>query len=400
MFFDLHRFKDKSIHSYGFIIIFAKLNKRILKKAIVSVINDLVTDQRVDKMCNNLVSLKFEVILVGRKKHDSLTLPSRPYKMHRMRLLFETGPLFYAEYNFRLFLFLLFHKVDLLVSNDLDTLMPNYLISKLINKPIVYDSHELFTETPEVIHRKFVQNVWLRIEKWIFPKLEDVFTVSESIAEVYKDKYKVDVKVVRNVPPARKFDNKKSRKELDLPEDKKIVILQGSGINIQRGAEELIQSMQYLDKHLLLIIGGGDVIQDLKQLASELNLNNKIRFLTRQPIEKLYQYTMNADLGITIDKDTNLNYRYSLGNKLFDYIHAGIPVLASPLLEIKKIIEKYRIGSTINSHDPTHIADKIKEMTLDTSKTNEWKENLKFAASELCWEKEEKIVLEVYKKYA
>ncbi|MCD4731056.1 MAG: glycosyltransferase [Bacteroidales bacterium] len=371
-----------------------------MKKAIVSVINDLVTDQRVDKMCNTLASLQFEVVLVGRKKHDSLTLPSRPYKTYRMRLLFKKGPLFYAEYNIRLFLFLLFHKADLLVSNDLDTLMPNYLISRLKTKPIVYDSHELFTETPEVIHRKFVQNVWLRIEKWIFPKLSDVFTVSESIAEVYKDKYKIDVKVVRNVPPTRKFDNKKTRKELDLPEDKKIVILQGSGINIQRGAEELIQSMQYLDKHLLLIIGGGDVIQDLKQLASELNLNNKIRFLARQPIEELYQYTMNANLGITIDKDTNLNYRYSLGNKLFDYIHAGIPVLASPLLEIRKIIEKYKIGSTIDSHEPTHIADKIKEMTLNISKTNDWKENLKFAASELCWEKEEKIVLEVYKKYA
>jgi len=371
-----------------------------LKRAIVSVINDLVTDQRVDKMCNSLVSLQFEVVLVGRKKHDSLPLPSRAYKMHRMRLLFEKGPLFYAEYNIRLFVFLLFHKTDLLVSNDLDTLLPNYLISKLKTKPIVYDSHELFTETPEVIHRKFVQNVWLRIEKWIFPKLKDVFTVSDSIAEVYKDKYNVDVKVARNVPPTRKFDLKKTKKELDIPEDKKIIILQGSGINIQRGAEELIQSMQYLDEHLLLIIGGGDVIQDLKQLTSKLNLNNSIRFIPRQPIEQLYQYTMNADLGITIDKDTNLNYKYSLGNKLFDYIHAGIPVLATPLIEIKQIIGNYKIGDTIDSHDPQHIAGKIKMMTLNPVKSNEWKENCKFAALELCWEKEEKIVLEVYKKYA
>ena len=359
-----------------------------------------MTDQRVDKICNTLVSLQFEVLLVGRKKHNSLPLPSRTYKMIRLRLLFEKGPLFYAEYNFRLFLFLLFPKVDLLIANDLDTLMPNYLISRLKNKPIVYDSHELFTETPEVIHRKFVQNVWLKIEKWIFPKLKDVFTVSNSIAQVFKEKYDVDVKVVRNVPPTRKFDKIKSRQELNLPENKKIVILQGAGINIHRGAEELIQSMQYLKEHLLLIVGGGDVIQDLKQLATKLNLKDKVQFLPRQSIEELYQYTMNVDLGVTIDKDTNLNYKYSLGNKIFDYIHAGIPVLASPLVEIKKIISTYNIGHTIDNHDPQHIAKKIKEMTSDPIKTKEWKENCKFAASELCWEKEESIVLEVYKKYA
>ncbi len=215
----------------------------------------------------------------------------------------------------------------------------------------------------------------------------------------YKDKYNIDVKVVRNVPPTRNFDRIKNRKDLDLPNDRKIIILQGSGINIQRGAEELIQSMQYLEEHMLLIIGGGDVIQDLKQLTSELNLSYSIKFLPRQAIEELYQYTKNADLGITIDKDTNLNYKYSLGNKLFDYIHAGIPVLASPLVEIEKIISTYHIGDTIDNHDPKHIAKKIKEMTSDPIKTKEWKENCKFAATELCWENEEKIILEVYQKY-
>jgi len=181
-----------------------------------------------------------------------------------MKLIFTKGPFFYAEYNIRLFFLLLFRKVDLLVSNDLDTLLPNYLISKFKGIPIVYDSHELFTETPEVIHRKFVKSFWEGIEKRIFPRLKDVFTVSDSIAGIFKEKYGVDVKVVRNIPPTLNFNNKKSRKEMNLPEDKKIIVLQGSGINIQRGAEELIESMQYVENILLLIIGGGDVINQLK----------------------------------------------------------------------------------------------------------------------------------------
>jgi glycosyltransferase involved in cell wall biosynthesis len=374
--------------------------KAIKKSVIVSVINDLATDQRVDKTCMLLSEMGFLVELVGRVKRNSLPLPSRPYKTVRMRLFFENGPLFYAEYNFRLFLLLLLRKTSLLVSNDLDTLLPNFLIHRLKKIPMVYDSHELFTETPEVIHRKFVKSVWEKIERNILPKLHDVITVSDSIANVFKVKYGVEVKVVRNIPTKRDIGQLKTRKELNLPEDKKILILQGSGINIQRGAEELVDAMHYLPQFLLLIIGGGDVIENLKKQTDELNLNDRIWFFPNQTMESLIQYTKNADLGLTIDKDTNLNYRYSLPNKLFDYIHAGIPVLASPLFEIQNIISKYNIGTTIDSHDPKHMAGKIEKVLNDEKQFSIWKENLKFAAEDLSWDKEKLVLKEIYQKYA
>lgn len=370
------------------------------KKVIVSVINDLVTDQRVEKTCMLLTEMKFEVTLVGRVLKDSMPMPIKPYATKRMHLLFEKGPLFYAEYNIRLFLLLLFRKADLLVSNDLDTLLPNYLIHRLKKIPIVYDSHELFTETPEVIHRKFVKSVWEKIESSIFPKLENTITVSGSIAEIFSKKYEVDVKVVRNIPPKRNIQIIKTRKELSLPENKNILILQGSGINIQRGAEELIDAMQYIENTLLLVIGGGDVIPNLKIQAENLKLESKVWFLPKQPIQSLMQYTLNTDLGLTLDKDTNLNYRYSLPNKLFDYIHAGIPVLASPLVEISKIITQYNIGTVIENHDPKHIAEKIESVLNNEKQLLVWKENLKFAAEDLTWEKEKQVLQKIYKKYA
>lgn len=370
-----------------------------MKIATVSVINDLSTDQRVDKMCTTLLELGFEVMLVGRKKTDSMPLDSRPYRMHRMRLLFEKGPLFYAEYNIRLFLLLLFRKTDLLVSNDLDTLLANYLVSRMRKKPLVYDSHEYFTETPEVIHRPLVRKTWKGIERSIFPKLKHVFTVNESLAEIFSKEYGVNVKAVRNVPYKNKFKPASSRDDLALPAGKPIILLQGAGINIQRGAEELVMAMQYIENALLLVIGGGDVMPELQRLADELSLGDKIMFLPRQPYSRLIEYTANADLGITIDKDTNLNYRYSLPNKLFDYIHAGVPVLASPLVEIRKIIEEYRVGDIIESHDPRAIAGKIEEMLADRRKMELWKENCKFASDQLCWEKEKKIVEDVYREY-
>ena len=106
---------------------------------------------------------------MGRELPDSPIMNLRTYQTKRMKLFFTKGSLFYAFFNIRLFIFLLFKKIDLLVSNDLDTLLANYLISKIKGIPLVYDSHEYFTEVPE-LEGRFAKKVWLAIEKWIFPK--------------------------------------------------------------------------------------------------------------------------------------------------------------------------------------------------------------------------------------
>jgi len=368
----------------------------IKKRALISVINDLVTDQRVDKAAKVLLEMGYEVLMIGRQKHDSLRMPEKPYQTSRMRLLWEKGPFFYAEYNLRLFFFLLWQKCDLLVSNDLDTLLPNYLVHKLRNIPIVYDSHEYFTETPEVIHRPFVKNFWKRIEKSIVPRLKYCITVNESIANLFRQEYKVNFSVVRNIPMKPLIENLPSRSDLGIPENKRIVLLQGAGINIQRGAEELVEAMQYLDQTLLLIVGGGDVIGVLKDISQQFHLEEKVRFIPKQLPGKLFAYTSLADIGVTLDKDTNINYRFSLPNKLFDYIHAGIPVLASPLPEIKKIIEHYQIGCLIENHDPRHIAGKIEDMLRDQNRYTAWKTNLEKATAELNWEKEKAVLIDLF----
>lgn len=372
-----------------------------MKKVIVSVINDLSTDQRVHKVCTTLHNMGFDVTLVGRRQRKSLPLEKRDYKTKRMFLLFEKGPFFYAEFQKRLFYYLLFQKADVLVSNDLDTLLPNYLISKLKGSNLVYDSHELFCEVPELQANPAKKNIWKLIERWIFPKLKNIFTVNDSIAKIYNDEYKVDVKVVRNIPLLSNQNKLKniSKADLGIPSDKKIIVLQGAGINIDRGSEEAVQAMQFLNNAVLLIIGSGDVIEVLKQMVLDLKLSDKVVFIGKVPFEKLLQYTHHADLGLTLDKDTNINYRYSLPNKLFDYIHAGVPVLASNLVEIKKIITEYSIGDCIDNHDHKHIADKINSILNDNEKLQLWKKNCKIAAAKLNWEEEEKQLIQVYKQF-
>jgi glycosyltransferase involved in cell wall biosynthesis len=369
------------------------------KRVTVSVINDLVTDQRVKRTCQTLTNLGFDILLIGRRLNESLTMEKRPYKIHRMKLLFTHGPLFYMCFNLRLFFLLLFHKSDLLLSNDLDTLLPNYLVSKIKGKPLIYDSHEYFTEVPELVNRKGVQKIWKRIEKWIFPKLVHVITVNESIADLYENEYGIRPVVVRNIPSTKTNYNYKSRAKLGLPENKSILILQGSGINIQRGAEEMVEAMQYINNAVLLIVGGGDVVEKLKLRVSDSSLSEKVIFRPKLPYDQLINLTYQADLGLTLDKDTNLNYRYSLPNKLFDYIQAGTPVIASPLVEIKKIIEQYDIGDFIPDHDPKKIADKVNTVLNDKELIARWEKNINFAASQLTWENEEQVLKKIFAQY-
>ncbi len=367
------------------------------KKVIISVISDLVTDQRVHRTALSLHSKGLNVTLIGRVLKNSQAINDRPYFVKRFSLPFEKGPLFYAFYNVRLFFYLLFNRADVLVSNDLDTLLPNFIISKLKGSQLVYDSHEYFTEVPELISRPFIRSIWLSIERFIFPKLKFVFTVNESIASIYREKYKVDVKVIRNLPAQPSEDLLIwKRTDLGLPADKKIFLFQGAGINIDRGAEEAIDAISKVEEGILLFIGGGDVIKKLQKKVAELKITDKVFFIPKQPMEKLLAFTAMADIGLTLDKDSNLNYKYSLPNKLFDYIRAGLPVLATDLVEVKKIVEGYSIGKITPSLSTNDLAKTMNEMINDADSFAMWKENLKTAALELCWEKEEQKLFELF----
>lgn len=364
------------------------------KRAIVCVTNDLTTDQRVRKTCMTLMKCGYDVIETGRLLPDSLEFnPS--YRIRRPKLLFNKGPLFYAEYNIRLFFYLIFAKVDLIFSNDLDTLPAAFLASKIRCKELIYDTHEYFTEMPELVTRPRVQRIWKMLEKLIFPRLKKIITVNQSIADLYHNEYGKKVVVVRNIPPTFQPDKLLSRSELGLPENKKILILQGTGINVDRGAEEAVSAMKYLENTVLLIVGSGDVLPVLKEMVETENLRDKVIFKPKMPFAELRQYTMNADLGLALDKDTNINYRFSLPNKLFDFIHSGIPILASKLPEIKNIIEKYDIGFFIENHDPKHISQLIQTIFENEKRYSTVKTNTAKAKTELNWENEENNLINI-----
>ncbi|QMU65495.1 MAG: glycosyltransferase [Flavobacteriaceae bacterium] len=355
-----------------------------MKRVIVSVTNDLITDQRVAKTCDVLLSLKYEVLLVGRKLKNSHPV-SRAYQTKRFSLVFNSSFLFYAEYNIRLFFFLLGKKKHLLFSNDLDTLPANYLVSILQKKKLVYDSHELFTEIPELVKKPLIKKCWLGIEKILFPNLKNVMVVSDAIADFYTKKYGVLCNVIRNLPQVFTIEPGVFPFEKNA---KKVILYQGA-VNIGRGLELIIDTMPLLENYLLVIIGDGDIFTTLKEDTAHRGLENKIFFLGKKSPEELKKLTPLADIGISLEEDMGLNYRYALPNKLFDYIHAEIPVVVSNLPEMKKIVAQYSVGKILEERSSEKLASLL--LSIDKPK---YTNVLKKAKEELNWNMEkEKLIL-------
>lgn len=365
------------------------------KRIIVSVTSDLVSDNRVHKTCSTLTEMGFEVLLVGRKLPNSMALSPRNYGTRRLKLLFRKGPVFYACFNFRLFCLLLFSKFDVLLANDLDTLPANFLISKLKRNPLVYDSHEFFTEVPELVNRPKVKRIWEWLEKLMVPKLTSAYTVCDSIAKIYTEKYGVPFSVVRNFPVV--VDLNKETKEFRSGTEK--TILYQGAVNLGRGLEQAIRAMHLVENARLLIAGDGDIRSELEKLVMDLGLESKVKFSGRLSIDELSQLTPQADLGLSIEEDIGLNYRYALPNKLFDYIQAKVPVLVTGLPEMAAIVRQYEIGEITPSLEPEKLAKIFMEMLNNETKRKIWKENLKKAAGELIWDNEKKVLTEIFQPY-
>jgi glycosyltransferase involved in cell wall biosynthesis len=368
-----------------------------MKTITVSVISDLTTDQRVIRICTTLTQMGFKVKVIARSFSNSLALDKYPFEASRIKCFFRKGFMQYAEFNTRLFFKLAFAKTDYYLSNDLDTLLPNYLWSKIKNKKIFYDTHEYFTGVPELKDSPLKRKIWKKIEDYIFPKLKIVYTVNNAVKNKYVAEYGNEIAVVRNVP--KQIVSTK----MEMPTKwlgKKILLMQGAGINEGRGGMELLLAMQYLPEEFnLLFIGSGTLWNAIEQKRLELGLQSKVEMIAKLPPSELQKITPLAYLGFSLDSFDDLNCLYNLPNKIFDYMQVDVPVIATAIPEVKAILEQYKYGICITDSCPKNLANTIINITKDTASYNTLKANCAIAAKELNWEKESIILQEIYKPY-
>ncbi len=343
---------------------------------------------RVQKQALMLAEAGWSVTVIGRKSGSTLPLNLPGVTSMRIRVPLRRGPGMYILFNIMLFRHLLFRRFDLCVACDLDTLIPSFAVARLHGSPLIYDAHEYFTGQQGLPERRIKYLTWKKAERIVLPRIKYMITVSDSIADLYHREYGVNPIVIRNMAPSVNHLLPHDRSEFGAGGNDMVVIYQGSGINEGRGAAELISAMDGIEGVRLVIIGSGDIIESLKLTARETGAADKIVFLPRMPWEEMMRYTMSCDAGLSLDTDTCINQRYSLPNKLFDYIAAGIPAIVSPLPEVSAVIERYGCGIVLGEVTPLAIRDTLEKLRYDRTFLSSLKEKATEARSELNWEKE------------
>jgi len=358
-------------------------NNRIL----FTVTTDLNYDQRMQRICFALSDAGYDIKLIGRKQSNSNPLVKSNFKQKRINCIFQRGKFFYIEFNIRLFFYLLFQKTDIICGIDLDTILPAFIISKIRSKTFVYDAHEYFTESANLINRKFEQNMWKRIERFVVPKTKHAYTVNQSIANLFKKQYKVDFGVIRNTPHYQKIEN--SVKE-------KVIVYQGA-VRKERGLKELVKAMQNVNSKLI-IAGGGELLDELKILSKELDVSDKIEFIGQCTPQELSEITAKAYIGISPLEPIGFNHLYSLSNKFLEYIQLEFPQVAMNFVEYKRINNENEVALLMDNVKAEDFTSAINKLLSDDQLYAKLKKGTQIAKEELNWEEEKKVLVGFYDK--
>ena len=291
---------------------------------------------------------------------------------------------------------------DVYHANDMNTLIPAFVASRLAGARLVYDSHELWSERNVAggltDHEKAAIR---RTEGFLIRRVDATITVCRSIAVELSDMYGVpEPYVVRNTPAIAGGLGWHGRAGY-IPRhgDRKILLYLGR-IASHRGIEPMIEAIRGIDDVSVVIVGNGKErqIDRILRFAEHLQVAERVHLLAAVPHSAVTAIAAQADVGMVLFQNICRSYYYSLPTKLFECIHAGLPVIASDFPEMASLVHQYDIGVTCDPADPTAIAAAIRDILADPTRYQRLKENTRTAARELNWEIEGQKLVEIYRE--
>lgn len=368
------------------------------------VTNSLRKDPRVQREAFSAYKDGFETIVIGCNddNYSQEFLNSLPYKTSIVKGLsmssrnkfirMLSGSIGMFLINRALYKECLKFKPDVVHANDLDTLMAAYWVSKKNHCRVIYDSHELFVDQPYFNNKKLIKKILTFIEKHIIKRINNVVSVSNAAADFLEKKYNIArPTVVTNcsvfVP-----------KEKLLTKSENFEVLYHGIISSYRGYEEFIQSAKYTMAEVVHVIRGYGPLKDyLIEYSNSNKLIEKVRFDDPVEISELIPQASKSSVGVVLTVPISNNYKYTVSNKIFEYVQARIPVILSDTPEHKYLNDKYRLGIIVESVSPKLIAEAINKFFMDKDFYIYYKNKLEEASKELCWEIEVKKLLRLYK---
>lgn len=296
--------------------------------------------------------------------------------------------------HFCLMFQMLRYKADVVHAHDVNTLPTAWLAAKLGKSQLVYDAHEISTSREG--YSSFRRLVAI-IEKWLMPKADGTITTTDARAKFFARAYKIKrPTVLQNRPRFKAFDTtNRIRSELGLNETWPIILYQG-GLQQGRGLEKLINTASLVSNAYFVFIGGGRLAQSLSQLSSDSGLQDRVYFIPTVSLADLPSYTASADIGVQPIENTCLNHYTTDSNKLFEYLTAGLPVVATNFPEIRKIVQHNEVGILVPHNDTLALAAALNALVSDSALRSKFSNNARATAYRLNWEEQESRLVELY----
>ena len=383
-----------------------------MKKILVLLDNSFTNDRRVSREAETLVGVGFDVNLVAVKGKE---LPEREdingVKVHRIlnRDIYDIkkSSCFkrYASEIVRSFEF------DIIHANDQAMLHLGTCIKKI--KPsvtLVYDSHELFHSWPlnvsnfnsfSILLKSYlVRKLQIIREKRNHKYIDQIITVNDSLANDLRKylKAKKQVCVVRNIPEKSNLVEKTNilREKFGISQSTKILVFIGANIYPRTlNLEQVIDEFANVpNRALIFICGENKNAEPIHEYVKAKSATNVYFHGLITPGE-ISSYLSSADVGLVPTWNKNdMSYWFALDNKLFEYINAGIPILATQQPEYRNIVETYKCGICVNPDEKEAYINGFDAILNDYAVLQK---NTIVASNILTWENEQEKLIELYK---
>lgn len=305
----------------------------------------------------------------------------------------------YLEFSIRAVYHIMRFQPSVIHAHDVSALIPAYVASRLRGAPLIYDAHELWAER----HSRLLGNRWLRllvvrIERALARRADRIVTVNASLSNYLAKEYRVQAPVVlmhsQEYVAVQQSDI--LREEFGIPRSLRIVVYAGAFLP-GRGLEVLIEAAPYLDRSVIVLMGPNHMDEELSRLIQERGLQERVFLRKPVPPQEVNRYVASADVGVVPTQKVDLSYYYGLGNKVFHYLMAGIPVAMSDHPEKRHIVKTYGVGTVFDETNPRDIAEQINGLLADEVRYREMCGQAREISRDVFnWQIESRKLLEMY----